>query len=53
MNKQNRNKPIDTENMLMVARQESVVAVGEKVEGIKITGTNYQLRKQSLGCKVA
>lgn len=36
-NKQNRNnKLIDTENVLMVVRQELVVAVGEKVEGMKM-----------------
>lgn len=36
MNKQNRNNLIDTENVLMVVRQELVVAVGEKVEGMKM-----------------
>ena len=35
MNKQNRNRLIGTENILMVARWEGVGRMGEKDEGIK------------------
>ena len=35
MNKQNRNRLIGTENILMVARWEGVGRLGEKDEGIK------------------
>ena len=35
MNKQNRNRIIDTENVLIVARWEGVWGMGEKVERIK------------------
>ena len=50
MNKQNRNRLIDTENVLMVARWERVRGMGEKGEEIK----KYRLvvTEQSLGRKI-
>ena len=35
INKQNRNKLTDTENILMIARWERIGGLGEKGEGIK------------------
>ena len=35
MNKRNRNRLIDTENILMVARWKGIEGMGEKVEEIK------------------
>ena len=35
MNKENRNRLIDTENILMVARGRGVGGMGERCEGIK------------------
>ena len=40
--KQNKNKHIDTENKLMVARYEEVGGLGEKGKGLRIT--NWQLK---------
>ena len=50
MNKQNRNRPIGTENRLMVATWEGGWGSDEKGEGIE----EYRLvvTKQSWGCKV-
>ena len=48
MNKENRNKLIDTENVLVVAGWKGV---GE-VKGERLRCANYQLQKQSQGCKV-
>ena len=36
-NEQNRNRVVDTENKLMVARQEGVWGLGEKVKGLRTT----------------
>lgn len=50
MNKQNRNRIVDTENILMVARWEGRWEMGKKGEGIKM----YQLfvTELSWGCEV-
>ena len=50
MNRQNRNRLIDTENSVMVARGEWGWGVGERGEGIK----KYKLAVTELswGCKV-
>ena len=50
MNKQNRNRLIDTENKLMATRWEGGKGVGERGEGIK----KYKLviTKQSQGFKL-
>ena len=50
MNKQNRNRLIDRENRLMVARGEGVGVLGEKSKGIEMC--KLVVTKQSWGCKV-
>ena len=50
MNKQNRNRPIDTENRLIVARREGTGGLGEKHEGIE--KHKMVVTKQSWRCEV-